>query len=154
MVRPGIKFIPVTLPVDGLDALARDARREGFTFLDRLVSDWHTGTNRFDRQSEILLGAFMAEKLVAVGGLNIDPYANDGRCGRLRHVYVSLDCRGRNVGRNLVGALVRGAGKSFDHVRLRTDTAGAATFYCALGFLPLTDQDATHVLLRRLGDVA
>ena len=35
--------------------LEREASEEGFNFLGRLVADWQTGSNRFDKRGECLL---------------------------------------------------------------------------------------------------
>ena len=139
---------PVMLPLAGLDILTRDATDEGFAFLDRLVREWFNGANRFDKPGETLRGAYAGQTLIAVGGLNIDPFASDAMCGRLRHIYVRTAYRAQGVGRQLVDALLRDA--VFNTVRLRTETAPAAAFYRALGFGPVTDAHATHVVeLRR-----
>ena len=139
-----IDIVPVSPPLDGLKALARDARSEGFVFIDRLIEEWATGANRFDKDGETILGVYASQNLVAIGGLNIDPFAADQNYGRLRHVYVSPVFRRAKIGRSLVRALVRHAAHTFDGVRLRTDTADAAQFYVRLGFQPLTHQFATH----------
>jgi hypothetical protein len=68
-------------PVDPVevkfDALADAARREGYRFVDRLVDDWISGTNRFSEPGEILLGVFDEAELIAVGGLIRDPFGAD-----------------------------------------------------------------------------
>ena len=135
---------PITLPHPSFAPLAHSARAEGFAFLDRLVADWDSGANRFDRAGECLLGAHDAETLIAVAGLNIDPYANDPACARLRHVYVAPSHRRTGTGRQLVVALLRDAQPMFNRVRLRTTTPAAAAFYEALGFHTLNDPSATH----------
>jgi GNAT superfamily N-acetyltransferase len=124
--------------------LVGESGREGFAFLERLVSEFQDGSNRFDAPGEALLGAWRGPHLVAVGGLNRDPYVPDARVGRLRHLYVRRPERGQGLGRALVAALLADAARHFDVIRLRTDTVAAAQFYQALGFVPIKSPDATH----------
>ena len=114
---------------------------EGFRFLVRLREELASGANRFDGEGEVLLGAWRGEELVAVGGLNRDPYSGDPRAGRIRHVYVLPSARRAGAGRALVRELIDRAGAWFDELVLRTDTAEAARFYEALGFRPEREID-------------
>ena len=129
---------------DVLKALAAEASAEGFRFVDRLVREWTTGVNRFSRPGEKLLGVLDGENVVAVGGLNCDPYAEQDHVGRLRHIYVHPRYRRLGIGRKLVTTLLVGLGEHFDKVRLRTSTAAAAQFYLACEFRSSDEEDATH----------
>lgn len=131
-------------PWPALQPLIEESECQGFGFLARLKRDFEDGSNRFDAAGEALLGAWRGEQLVAVAGLNRDPYARDPRIGRLRHLYVRSQDRGRGVGRALVAALLAAAEPYFGVVRLRTDTDAAARFYQALGFVPIHSPHATH----------
>lgn len=133
-----------TLP-DDIGPLLKAAETEGHDLVRRLVDDWVDGSNRFDRKGEVALAAWADSRLVAVGGLNRDPYLDSATVGRIRHVYVSPDMRGRGVGRLLVSALVDHARTTFKRVRLRSK--GAPDFYLALGFEETdAEPDATHVM--------
>src|SRR5687768_15110823 len=88
-------------PWRALQPLIEESRGEGFRFLVRLRSEFRDGSNRFDAPGEVLLGGFQGAELVAVGGLNRDPYAPEPRVGRLRHLYVRRAFRGKGVGRAL-----------------------------------------------------
>lgn len=138
----------VRLPLEGLDRLRADAHADGHMIVDRLVDDWGSGANRFDRAGELLLGAYSEMQLAGIGGLNLDPYARDDACGRLRHIAVARSQRRKGVGRALVGALIDGA-TVFDRIRLRTFSADAAALYEGMGFGRIADPFATHEL--RLG---
>ena len=72
--------------------------------------------------------------IVAVGGLNVDPYTSDHSIGRVRHVYVSRSARRRGVGKLLVLEIIEAARDSFRQLRLRTNTDEGDRFYRALGF--------------------
>jgi len=45
------------LPAEVL-ALEKEAVAEGFRFLTRLISEWHSGTNRFNAPGECLMAAY------------------------------------------------------------------------------------------------
>ena len=135
------------LPLDQLGPLIDESVSQGLRFLRRLADEWTAGTNRFARSGEALLAARMAGRLIGICGLNVDPYACDARSGRVRHLYVAGAMRRRGVGRGLIGEIITLARPSFDRLRLRTDDAGAAAFYAALGFQQVADVEAaTHVL--------
>ncbi len=128
--------------------LALEARASNHTFLDRLIADWHSGANRFDKPGECYLGLYESDGLIACGGLNRDPYvAHDPTISRLRHIYVAEAYRGRGVGRQLVQELITRA-TAFRRIRLRS-TPEAAAFYERLGFRPVSEPHATHA--RNLG---
>jgi GNAT superfamily N-acetyltransferase len=136
----------IALPVRGIDDLRAEARAEGYKFIETLANDWARGVNRFDGPGEAFFGCFDEGKLVAVGGLNIDPFAGDPQVGRIRRVYVRPRWRNKGVGAALVTALVEEARKSFECVRLRAESADAARLYERLGFAPIANPDATHRL--------
>jgi N-acetylglutamate synthase-like GNAT family acetyltransferase len=92
---------------------------------------------------------FRDSGLVAVGGLNIDPYTSDSQVGRLRHVYVKKNERRKGYASHLVRALVHLAHPSFHTVRLLTDTDGGAAFYESLGFERVSSTTASHELILR-----
>ncbi len=131
-------------PWPDLAPLVAESEREGFRFLARLVREFDDGGNRFDAPGEALLGCYLGSELVAVGGLNRDPYSPEPRVGRLRHLYVSPAFRRRGVGRTLVDALVAAARPHFGVLLLRTDTPAAARFYETLGFAAVALPYATH----------
>lgn len=141
-----ISFRQVALPLTGLDALALEARLDGHAFVDRLIDDWISGSNRFDSAGELLLGAFSGTALAAVGGLNRDPYSHDDDCARLRHIYVARPLRRHGIGRALVERLIAAARDNFRLIRLRTGSAEASALYLRLGFEQVVEPFATHVL--------
>ncbi|WOF75382.1 GNAT family N-acetyltransferase [Parvibaculaceae bacterium PLY_AMNH_Bact1] len=136
----------LTLPHAGFPKLEAAATAEGHAFLKRMQDDWEAGTNRFSRPGEYVVGISLGDELVAIGGLNKDPYAIEATTGRLRHLYVSTDHRRCGVGRGLVDTLLSQAGSYYHRIRLRTDSAEAAAFYESYGFQPTREPDATHSL--------
>ncbi|WP_420241660.1 GNAT family N-acetyltransferase [Roseiterribacter gracilis] len=146
MITPtSITIAPLTLPDARVTSLVAMSLEEGFDFLDRLDADWANGDNRFDARGEILLGVSDGANLIAVGGVNIDPYSTED-CGRLRRVYVAPSHRTNGVGALLVTRLLDHARENFRIARLRTDTDRAARFYERLGFRRIEDPNATHEL--------
>jgi GNAT superfamily N-acetyltransferase len=94
-------------PGERLDALIAESEPEGLGFVRRLAEEWTSGVNRFDRPGEVLFVARMAEQVVGVCGLNVDPYATGPTVGRVRHLYVLAACRRLGVGRRLVAEVIR-----------------------------------------------
>jgi GNAT superfamily N-acetyltransferase len=137
----------VVLPVPGIERLLVEAREEGYDFIETLVEEWASAENRFDAPGEILCGHLEEGLLVAVGGLNLDPFAGRPDMARLRRVYVRPAWRNKGIGRALVTALVDQARTHFRCVRLRAENADAARLYERLGFSPVQNPDATHILL-------
>ncbi len=146
-MSPASRIAPLFELPDGIQELRAEAAREGYRFVDKLMVEWRSGANRFTRPGEVFLGALRAANLVAVGGLNHDPYANQDGIGRLRHLYVVKSARGSGVGSALVRELLARAEGVFHSVRLRTETPEAADFYVRLGFSPVRDGTASHVKL-------
>ena len=131
-----------------MEQLRSEAIGHGHRFVDRLIEDWIAGSNRFERPGERFLGAFAKDELVGVCGLNRDPYVEQDTIGRLRHLYVLAPARRCGVGAALVHWLLDDARGVFDAVRLRT-TPEAAAFYLRLGFVPVEDKTASHVMMLR-----
>jgi GNAT superfamily N-acetyltransferase len=139
-----VRIERISLPLPGLEALRVEAAEQDFRFLDRLISDWDEGRNTFSADGETLLGAFYHKQLIAVGGLNKDPYVSDSATARIRHLYVLSPWRRRGMGRSLVKRLLDIAETTFSRVRLRTDTLEAASFYENCGFVRIEDETASH----------
>jgi GNAT superfamily N-acetyltransferase len=148
-MSPTLRIDPVLDLPNGLDGLRAEAAGEGFRFVEKLVSEWHSGANRFAKPGEVFLCAFRAADLIAVGGLNRDPYTDKEEIGRLRHLYVRKSARRSGVGAALVRQLLGHAEGVFDAVRLRTETREAADFYVNLGFRSVQEDAASHAILLR-----
>ena len=130
------------LPQD-LANLAANAKSEGFRFLARLDRDFRDGTNRFAKQGEALFEVRDQETLTGIGGLNIDPYAKNGRVGRVRRLYIHPEYRGNGVGKLLMSTIEQHAHCTFTELHLRTDTRAGALFYERLGYRRTTANPKT-----------
>jgi GNAT superfamily N-acetyltransferase len=142
-----ISIQKIELPIPGLGELRTEARDGGYDFVETLINEWTGGANRFDAPGEILYGHLDNGLLVAVGGLNIDPFDGQPDTGRIRRVFVRSAWHNKGIGRALVSALVEHAGKNFRCVRLRAENEAAAHLYESMGFVPIDNPAATHILL-------
>jgi GNAT superfamily N-acetyltransferase len=136
------------LPTGDLHPLLEESREQGYEFLDRLVAEYASGINRFDKPGEALFGVYRGRKLIAVGGLNQDPYLSETDIARVRHVYVLSACRNQGIGKKLMQAIIGEAKGRFHLLTLRTFSAEADGFYRAIGFQTKPEiQGATHHLV-------
>lgn len=131
----------------GLGLLEAEAVEDGFSMVTRLREEWLSGVNRFDGFGERLIGAYLGDRLVGIGGLNRDPYLDNPAIGRLRHIYVLRDVRRSGIGAMLVRSLIEAARGRFEVVRL--STGRAATFYETLGFETIDEPKGTHRIVIR-----
>jgi len=130
-----------------LAAPIAESEAHGLHFVRRLTDEWINGVNRFDRPGEALFAMRDAADIVAVGGLNIDPYTADPAVGRVRHVYVVAAHRRRGLGAALVTDIIAAARGHFQTLRLSTSNPDAARFYERLGFRPRAGvAKCTHVM--------
>jgi len=135
-----------SLPED-IEYLIALSEKEGYRFVRRLVDDWLSGTNRFDKPGELLVGAVHKHSLIGLCGINQDPYVEAADIGRLRHLYVAADFRKTGVGGLLVKRCLGKSSKKFSKVRLRTSNDSASAFYKKIGFTEILDKTATHELI-------
>ena len=125
-------------------ALEKASRAEGYWMLTRLLAGWRDGSNRFSRRGEALYGAFYGDELVGVCGLNVDPYIQGKREGRVRHLYVAAPFRRHGAGRILVRSAIAKARDHFPALNVRA-TDEAFPFYEKLGFMRIEGEEfMTH----------
>jgi GNAT superfamily N-acetyltransferase len=131
---------------DGFDDLASTAQSEGWAILARCRSEWAAGA-QFNRPGECLFTAKDGAPLVGIAAISGDPYANVRGVGRLRHVYVDPRYRLAGLASRLVRECLATTGGHFTIIRARTSNPNAARVYERLGFRPVDQTDATHVLV-------
>ncbi|MBE5101653.1 MULTISPECIES: GNAT family N-acetyltransferase [Priestia] len=130
-----LKRVKDLLNID-LANLIIESKKEGFLFLERLIKDYKSGTNTFSKPGEFLYGVFNQEgSVIAIGGINKDPFSTNERIGRLRRFYVSKGYRRKGVGKSLVTRILKDASEHYEHIVLYTDTEHADMFYSSLGFI-------------------
>lgn len=140
-----IKVIDDLKNVD-VSKLVEESEAEGYRFLRRLVSQYEDGTNTFNKAGEVLYGVWDHKgKLVAIGGLNRDPYSDKSGIGRLRRFYISEHARRQGIGTKLLKEILNYGKGHFHEIVVRTDSSVADAFYRANGFSgDLGMPDATH----------
>jgi GNAT superfamily N-acetyltransferase len=121
----------------GIEELARMASSEEFGMVQRLIADYSSGTNMFSKRGERLCAVLNGERVIAVGGLNVDPYYSSPSLGRIRHLYVHPDFRRVGVGARLMGLIEEHGRAHFDSLQLFTASSAAARFYEALHYIPV-----------------
>lgn len=107
----------------------------------RLIDEWRSGSNRFDRPGEALFGARLVEQLVGVCGLNVDPFAGAPEIGRVRRLFVSTAHRRQGIGSFLLHRLTKDAAGRFKVVHVRTYDPVADAFYRAQGFATVAGEE-------------
>jgi GNAT superfamily N-acetyltransferase len=144
--RGQITIHPIDLLVPGFEQLRIEALQERFLFIEKLWNEWENGKNRFTAPGDKLFGCMDQTTLVAIGGLNQDPFDGRSGIGRIRRVYVRTAWRNRGIGQALVHTLIENARTSFTALHLRTDNPTAARLYERIGFSPSVALHATHIL--------
>jgi ribosomal protein S18 acetylase RimI-like enzyme len=134
------------LPIQEFTEMLVESKTSGFRAIERLLTDWETGANRFDRSGEALFIARQDESIVGVCGLNRDPYIDSSEIGRVRRLYVMQKNRRLGIGRTLVHQIIEVANLRFDWLHVRTTNPIAAQFYHSLGFMACNCESATHTL--------
>ena len=135
------------VPPGPFDPLVVESESAGYRLVRRLVDEWASGENRFDRPGEVLFAAWMDGRLIGACGLNVDPYTKAAGVGRVRHLYVLSAYRRLGVGGRLVGLVVDAARGRFGRPRLSTQNPEAARLYERMGFTRSAGApDHTHFL--------
>lgn len=132
--------------VNMLEDLARDARQDGFRFVKRTIDEWLLRINEFSKPGESMNGILVDGSIVAIGGLNVDPYLDDDSICRVRHVYVHRDHREKGYSKIILKRIIRDAKKKFRKIRLSTTSEIAAKLYQDLGFSEVKEHKATHAM--------
>ena len=124
----------------GLGQLAGIAAAEGFGMVDRLIEDHRDGSNTFSKRGESLWVSEQDARILAVGGINVDPYFDLPSLGRIRHLYVHPEFRRRGIGRQLIQVIEGSGSEYFETFQLFTAGVAASRFYEALGYAPINGQ--------------
>ncbi|MBW8351063.1 GNAT family N-acetyltransferase [Bacillus sp. IITD106] len=128
--------------------LVEESSKSGFRFLQKLVNDYKDGSNTFNKPGEDLYGVYGQEGvLIAVGGININPFSDDASIGRVRRFYVAKDYRRKGIGKLLLETLISEA-KNYFKILVLNSTPQADAFYTSFGFTK-GDQysKSTHYLM-------
>ncbi len=132
--------------IQQLSPLAKNAKEDGYNFVQRTIDEWNSGINKFDLKNEVLYGVKINNDIVAIGGCNQDPYVMNERIGRIRHVYVHKDFRGLGLSTMLMDKVLDFAKERYPIIRLSTNNPVAAMIYENYGFTREFDKKQTHIL--------
>ena len=132
--------------IDGLQEMAEESTANGQSSIQKTVDEWKSEVNKFSKPGEILYGIVVDGIIVAMGGLNQDPYINDANVGRVRHVYVLKKYRGFGLSRIILNLIINLARENFKTLRLSTMNPVAASLYESMGFEKIDEFKATHII--------
>ena len=121
------------------------AEQEGYHMLNRLVTDFGSGENRFDKEGEKLIGFVSGHMIVGLCGLNVEPTSVNH--GRIRRLYVLPVYRRQGIGTELINHLIAFAGKYYKGVVVNIGNLPVGNFYESIGFEPVNNPSYTHLLL-------
>ena len=138
--------------ISDLEPLLRASSSEGYRHVTRLVTDYQSGANRFDRRGEVLLVA-RAEDGTVLGVCGLNATAKPS-LGRVRRFYVLPTVRSQGIGAALLERIISAARLHFTTLELHTDDPRAAAFYGRHGFRSSQRENATHELELRVVEAA
>ncbi|UCD09322.1 MAG: GNAT family N-acetyltransferase [Dehalococcoidales bacterium] len=121
------------------------AEQEGYNMLNRLVTDYNSGENQFDKEGEKLIGYIADDIVVALCGLNIE--STNNKYGRIRRLYVLPEYRNRGIGTELVSHFITFAGKYYKGIVVNIGNLSVSAFYESKGFHPVNNPSYTHLQL-------
>jgi len=131
------------LKAQDLAELSELSTAEGFRFIEGLASDSAGGAPTFEAPGAFGYAWYLGDKLVAVGGMTLDPYVSEKE-GRVRRVYVHPEHRGTGLGRRLLEAILEEGRATYTLFTLRAATPEAEALYLSLGFQPSSLPETTH----------
>ena len=132
---------------EDIEELRNESKKEGYNLIERLINDFISGKNKFNRLGEVLIVYEVGGKIIGVCGLNVDP-ANLER-GRIRRLYVLPQYRNKGIGRKLVRELINYSTKNFKSVSVNIGDLKISKFYEELGFKKHNKEEGiTHLLTR------
>lgn len=136
------------LKVLDIGQLVQESEKEGYRFVTRLVTEFEDGTNTFSKPGEALFCVVGNDgEVIAIGGINKSPFAQDTEVARLQRFYVLDKVRRQGVGTLLQQAIIDHAKDHFKEITVRTDSAKADAFYRACGFeFDDSASETTHIM--------
>ena len=132
-----MKIIPITGVSKEIRNLAAIAEADGHRNINTLISEFEIGVNCFDKSGEALFGAYNDSTIVAIGGINIDPFEDREVVARVRRVFVAPSARRRGIASVLMDEIEGAARGLFPKIQLYTSSAAASQFYVTRGYSPV-----------------
>jgi len=130
-----------------VERMVKESEQGGYRFLTRLIEDYKDGTNTFNKTGEALFGVKdKTGSTVAIGGINISPFSENEKIGRLQRFYVEDKARRYGIGSLLLHVITEHAKEHFSSLSVRTESSIADEFYRANGFeFDDSETGTTHV---------
>jgi len=125
--------------------ILHESQSEGHNMVNRLVTDFRSGANRFNAAGEALLTCLSGNGVTAVAGLSCEPDESLARAGRIRRLYVLPEFRGNGLGRSLVEEITALAAPHFHVLTVNVGKLDAYAFYEHLGFSSVEHPSITHM---------
>jgi GNAT superfamily N-acetyltransferase len=117
-----------------IESILQESITEGHRHIQRLITDYREGVNLFDETGEAIYAVMFNGEIIAVCGLNRDPYSTSSEVGRVRRLYVLKKYRRNGIAKKLMEAIIEHARGNFRLIVLFTDNQVAEKFYLAIGF--------------------
>jgi GNAT superfamily N-acetyltransferase len=133
------------LETSSIETLRSESLEEGYNMVNRLVVEYRSGENRFDKPGEKLTAYILDNEIVAVCGLNMEP--SDESLGRIRRLYVLKDYRHQEIGTALLKYLKEYAERYFKGVVVNIGNLPVDGFYKSAGFSPVENGSYTHIYM-------
>ncbi|MFC1933165.1 GNAT family N-acetyltransferase [Chloroflexota bacterium] len=123
-----------------IETIRYESDKEGYNMINRLIADYHSGRNKFNKKGEKLIGFLLDNEIIAVCGLNIE--STNDKLGRIRKLYVLKNYQHRGIGTELVKYLVNHAKPYFEGVVVNIGNLPVDNFYKSIGFEPIVDNES------------
>jgi GNAT superfamily N-acetyltransferase len=130
-------------PYDWTEILGA-SQAEGCNMVHRLLTEFHTGANRFDAPGQALFVHLHGSAVVGVAGLNVEPETCFGPAGRIRRLYIVPGCRHRGLASSLIQEIASLAAGLYEVLTVNVGGLSARGFYERLGFVPVDHPRITH----------
>jgi len=145
--KSNVRYIKNLLDED-IKELREKSKKEGYNLIERLINDFKSGKNKFNKQGEVLIVYEVNDRIVGICGLNIDPA--DPKRGRIRRLYVLPQYRNKGIGRELVKELINDSVRNFKSVSVNIGDLNISKFYEELGFKTYNkEKGITHLLINK-----
>ena len=117
-----------------LEELLSFSKNENYKLIFKLISDYKSGINRFDKNGEILVCYKENNKILGICGLNIEPQSELINTARIRRLYILPKFRKKQIGKKLVHYLLEYAKNYFNKVTTNIGDLNISNFYISCGF--------------------